>query len=298
MVRELNYLEIIKQEIGTKYIGDDCAYLKELGLVVSQDSLVEDVHFKKEWYTAYQLGYKAISVNISDILASGAKPSYATIALSLPKNLDENFVKDFYKGVKAGLYGAEIIGGDITGADKIYISITVFGSDKGRKISSRKNAKVGYSVITKGVYGASSRGLANLFGGNNGGIEVKKHIEPSLDIGFSKIIAQSVNKDYAMMDTSDGLADALFKIAEASGVKIKVDYEKIAGADLYSYKEVMLGGEDYNLVAVVPKETLQYIEEYDLIGEVLPKDDSVVLVVGNKKYSRYDELGVYNHFGE
>ena len=106
-MKELDFINIIKQQIGSSYIGDDCAYLKELGIVISQDSLVENVHFKRAWATPFQLGYKSIAVNISDILASGAKPAYVTVALSLPNNIDGKFVEEFYKGAKTALHGAE-----------------------------------------------------------------------------------------------------------------------------------------------------------------------------------------------
>lgn len=94
-MKELDFINIIKQQIGSSYIGDDCAYLKELGIVISQDSLVENIHFKRVWATPFQLGYKSIAVNISDILASGAKPAYVTVALSLPNNIDGKFVEEF-----------------------------------------------------------------------------------------------------------------------------------------------------------------------------------------------------------
>ena len=66
-MKEQLFLETIKSIIGDKYIGDDCAYLKDLGIVVTQDSLVEDVHFKMDYFTPAQLGYKSIMVNISDV---------------------------------------------------------------------------------------------------------------------------------------------------------------------------------------------------------------------------------------
>ena len=100
-MKEQDFINIIKNQIGDEFLGDDCAYLKELGIVVSQDSLVEDVHFKREWCTPFQLGYKSVTVNISDILASGAKPAYVTIALSLPDDIDENFIKE--KPCKSGV---------------------------------------------------------------------------------------------------------------------------------------------------------------------------------------------------
>ena len=280
-MREQEFLNIINE-----FIGDDCAYIKELGIVVTQDSLIEDVHFRRNWCTPYQLGYKAVTVNISDVLASGAKPAYITIALSLPKNISTQFVEEFYKGAKSALRGAKIIGGDITGSDKICISITAIGTTSKRKISSRRNAKIGYVIITKGDFGKSAEGLRELIKGGNNQDLIKAHLEPQLEDKFAEEISTQTKADYAMMDTSDGLADALYKIAEASNVSIKV--KNIEG---------IFGAEDYKLVAAVPKEFLPSISEYDLIGEVLPQSNFVIQI-GDKKFTDYDEIGAYNHFEE
>ncbi len=288
-MKEQDFLNIIKNEIGTKYIGDDCAYIKDLGIVVTQDSLVEDIHFKKEWYTPYQLGYKAVAVNISDILASGAIPAFLTISLSLPNSTTEEFIKDFYKGAKDCMKTVEIIGGDITGSDKIFISITAIGKTSGRKISSRKNAKPKDVIIVSknsiNKFGLSSKGLNELLNKISNPKFASYHIEPDLDLEFSEEIAGKIKTDYAMMDCSDGLADALFKIAECSNVSI-----------ICKNIEGIFGSEDYRLVAAVPKDFLQEINNYEIIGEVIDKSDFVIKI-NDKKYYRYEELKTFDHFG-
>ena len=283
-MKEQTLINIIKNQTGDEYIGDDCAYLKDLGIVVTQDSLVEDVHFKLTWCTPYQLGYKAVTVNISDVLASGAEPKYITIALSFPASIDENFVEEFYKGAKSALRGAKIIGGDITGSDKVFISITAIGTTKGRKISSRKNAKIGDVVITKGEFGKSALGLKELKNGGKNLELIRAHFEPQLEENFAKEIATQIDCEYAMMDTSDGLADALFQIAQSS--KVSIDSKIVEG---------IFGAEDYKLVATVPRKFLKRLTEYEIIGEVIERQD-YILKIGKKKYYNYDELGLYNHF--
>lgn len=283
-MKEQTLINIIKNQTGDEYIGDDCAYLKDLGIVVTQDSLVEDVHFKLTWCTPYQLGYKAVTVNISDVLASGAEPKYITIALSLPVSIDENFVEEFYKGAKSALRGAKIIGGDITGSDKVFISITAIGTTKERKISSRKNAKIGDVVITKGEFGKSALGLKELKNGGKNLELIRAHLEPQLEELFAKEIATQIDCEYAMMDTSDGLADALFQIAQSS--KVSIDSKIVEG---------IFGAEDYKLVATVPRKFLKRLTEYEIIGEVIERQD-YILKIGEKKYYNYDELGLYNHF--
>lgn len=301
-MKEQEFIQIIKSTLNSPYIGDDCAYLKDLEIVISQDSLVEDVHFKKGLITPYQLGYKTVMVNISDICASGAKPKYMTISLSLPKDTDNEFIEQFYKGAKSTAGEVEIVGGDITGSDKIYISAAVIGSAKGRKISSRSNAKAGYKIIVSGEHGNSAKGLEILMqksplvqtkGINNKFI--KAHLMPEAQVEFSRQIAENIKEDYAMMDTSDGLADALFQIANASNVIINVDTAKIphsAGVDMHT---VLYGGEDYQLVAAVPENILQKICGYTIIGSVKKGSPAVKF---DGKLFKEPKGSLFNHFKE
>ena len=295
-MKEQDILNTISKIIGNDYIGDDCAYLKDIGIVVTQDSLIENIHFKRNWYTPYQLGYKSIAVNISDILASGAVPKYITIALSLPRSIDNNFVKQFYEGATACLHGASIVGGDITGSENdIVISVTAIGTTLNRYISSRKNAKIGYVIVTKGNHGVSALGLNELI--NNGSNQdfINSHIKPELEFEFAESIATTVSKPYAMMDTSDGLCDALFKIAESSNVKISVDYNKIPHLNSSTKEQVLFGGEDYKLVAAIPAEYLKYINGAEVIGQV-EEYDGIRLDISGDKFIKYEDLNVFNHF--
>lgn len=307
-MKEELFLEIIKSIIGDKYIGDDCAYLEDLGIVVSQDSLVEDVHFKTEYTTPYQLGFKSMMVNLSDISASGAEPKYVSIALSLPKNIENDFIKEFYKGAKDALKDVEIIGGDITGSEKIVVSVCIIGKVGNRKISSRANAKVGQVVITTGVYGSSAGGLELLLQGKNAPKSlIDAHLMPQAQLEVSKNIAQNINEDYAMMDTSDGLADALYKIAKASNKKLKIDFEKIRFDEelkkvfSQNYREkILFGGEDYQIVATVPKDILSSLDEVYVIGEVLELEKNetpyVEFEIESEKLKINSLEKCYNHF--
>lgn len=262
MKKEELFLNIISNTLkNSEFLGDDCAYLPEFNLVVSSDALVEDVHFNLKTISPYQLGKKALLVNISDILASGAKPEYLTITLS--GSLDENFIKDFYKGADeiCALYDLKIIGGDLTGGDKINISITIFGNTKGRNISSRKNAKPGFAVLLAGYHGSSAKGFKILNGiedcSANKEYFIKSHLEPTLYPKISEIISQNC-KNYAMMDTSDGLFDALKKISEASSVGFNIEFNKIF-KKTDDFNNVLFGGEDYGLFICIGDEDYQRI---------------------------------------
>lgn len=295
-MKEKDFILSIQKFLNSEYIGDDCAYLKNLGIVITQDSMVEDIHFKTDFATPYQIGYKAAMVNISDVCASGAEPKYITVALSLPKQTEIEFVREFYKGLKDACKDVEIVGGDITGSDKIYISITAIGITKDRKISSRKNAKIGQKIIVSGSHGSSGAGLAELLNGNRTGKFITKHLMPEAQLDFSKQIASTIKEDYAMMDTSDGLMDALSQIANESGVLLDVDFEKIPYdkeiENFKNYKNLILyGGEDYQLVATVTDP-----QDFTVIGEV---KEGLGVKIGSKIYTKSDvEKNLYNHFEE
>lgn len=307
-MNEINLIKKIKNTLKSQYIGDDCAYLKDLGIVISQDSLVEDVHFSKYMMSPYQIGYKSVMVNLSDIAASGAKPAYLTVALSLPKQIEDEAVVEFYEGAKFALKGldVEIVGGDITGSDKLYISISVIGKTLDRKISSRSHAKIGHKIITSGVHGSSAAGLRILQNNLEPDKDlIKAHLMPVAQIDFAKQISEQIQEDYAMMDTSDGLFDALFKIGSASECTMSVDFERILYdpkiKEYFSdYKDLILfGGEDYQIVATVPVELLPSLKDYIIIGEVLPKEDCVIKLNTDNKVEKFNELGnkCFNHFG-
>lgn len=311
-MKELDFLKIIQNKLSkNSYIGDDCAYLKDLEIVVTQDSLVEDIHFSNKFTTPYQLGYKSVIVNLSDVLASGAIPKYLTVSMSLPKKIDASFINDFYQAIEdlSNEFDFEVIGGDITGSSKIFISICAIGLTKNRKISSRKNAKVGDYVVTTGVHGSSAAGLW-LLQNNKSVYFTDFHLMPKIKKDFSDEIAMKCNTDYAMMDTSDGLADALFKIAQSSNVSIHVDFDKVpydekikevAKQAKIDYKNwVLYGGEDFQIVACINKENLDKItpDLYTIIGQVKKKTEKsfVEIKTGNEILKINNLEKTFNHF--
>ena len=301
-MKEKEFISVIKNVLNSKYIGDDCAFLEDLNIVVTQDSLVEDVHFLTEFISPYELGYKSVMVNLSDIAASGGDAKYLTISLSMPSNIEKDFVEEFYKGAKSACGNSvQIVGGDITGGEKIFISVCAIGSTLGRKISSRKNAKIGYKIVMCGVHGSSAIGLDALL--NHKKVSQKfidAHIKPVAQVEFAKQISENIRLDYVMMDTSDGLMDALSTIANQSGVLLEVDFDKIPiESDIKNFlnwqNKVLFGGEDYSIVAVVP-------QDFECGGVVVGhvKDGSGVDLKMKDKiihYSKEDvECNIFNHY--
>lgn len=300
-MKEKELIEIIKSTLNSEYIGDDCAYIKDLGIVVTQDSLVEDIHFSLKYTNAYQLGWKSVMVNLSDVCASGAKPAYLTVAMSLPEYIDENFVKDFYKGAKDASDDVKIVGGDITGSKKLFVSVTAIGKTFERSISSRTNARAGYKIIVSGEHGNSAYGyklLNKLVSDKNIDFDTKQffinsHLMPYAQFKFSKEIAENCCTHYAMMDTSDGLADALMQIAKASKVTMSVNTSKIPRNKFVDIDTALYGGEDYQLLACVPEQILPKISKYYVIGEV--KSGKIGIELDDIFF--YDiEDKLFNHF--
>ncbi|MBR2069376.1 MAG: thiamine-phosphate kinase [Candidatus Gastranaerophilales bacterium] len=267
MNKEFEFLEIINKIIPNEFLGNDCACLNEYNLAISQDSLIEDVHFSLKYMTPYEIAVKSLLVNISDILASGACAKYFSIALS--GNLNNFFIEEFYKGLNdvSKEYNLQLIGGDLTKSDKIMVSICVFGDYKNRKISSRYNAKNGYVLAVYGEFGSSAQGLFNLQNEIEDDYFIKIHKKPILYPEISSLIAEISEFPYAMMDSSDGLFDCLYQISLKSKVKIEFDYSKIPHKTT-NKDFVLYGGEDYCLVMALDERDFKKIEGLTKIGEV------------------------------
>lgn len=247
MNKEFDFLNIISSTLcDNSYLGNDCAYLDEYKLAISKDILIEDVHFSISYMTPTEIARKSLLVNISDILASGAVPKYALVAIS--GKLDSNFIEEFYKSLNktAVEFNIKIIGGDLTKSDKLVVSVTLIGDYKARKISSRYDAKENYIVAVKGEFGSSAKGLLDLREGKDNYF-TEIHKNPILYPQLSSEIAKNTTYPYAMMDSSDGLLDCLNQISEKSKVRIDVEFDKIP-TKISDKNMILNGGEDYSLV--------------------------------------------------
>lgn len=290
-MKEIEFLKIIKNTLhNSDYLGDDCAYLKDLDIFVTQDTLVEDVHFSLSTTGAYDLGYKSVAVNLSDLSAAASKPLYITISLSLPEKTDDVFVKNFYKGVDkiCEKYNVSVIGGDLTASDKVMISICAIGKKVSIGNVSRKNAKPEDIVVVTGTHGESAAGL-KLFPANSE--FALKHLRPEPRVEQGLILAKSALGDFAMMDSSDGLADALYKLAKSSYVLIETDFNKIpVNLNMKKkfpdeYKDMVLwGGEDFELIACIPQELYDRLDKtkFYAIGEVKDKYSDAFVIINDE----------------
>ena len=309
-MKELEYLNIINKTLtDSSLLGDDCAYLKEFDLCITQDTLVEGVHFLLNTTDAFTLAQKSVNVNLSDLAAAGAKPLYITLSLSLPKNIDQNFVENFYKGVESAVskYGIKVAGGDLTGADRVYISICAIGKKYNSVQVSRTNAKAGDIIALTGTHGSSAGGLKLLLQGKKEPeILIKKHLLPSAQVEKSQIILQTAFdcnvKNIAMMDSSDGLGDALYKLSTGCGYLFDIDFdsipvdEELKTAFSEEWKDLLMwGGEDFELVFCIDKSAFEKLDKtkFYKIGTV--SDKPITKDIANVLNQEFENK-IFKHF--
>ena len=319
VMKETDFIEAIKETLSDNtFIDNDCADLKEVGMFITQDTLVEDVHFSLKTTTPFELGQKAIAVNISDLATAICNPAYVSVGLSVPENIDVEFVKELYRGMDFACkkYNAVITGGDITRAEKVFISVCAVGRRRHSINIARGNAQVGDFIITTGFYGTSAAGLYALKNGINADEKIiKAHLTPEARLYEAYTAGKYMSRDTAIMDTSDGLADALYKIAKASNVSIEVNFDDIpvlpevkdfAKENNLNLQELVLwGGEDFELIVCLPYFTYASmgVEEFKYLGTVCDKDGTeptVKIITNDGNIIINEELfnkKSYNHFG-
>ena len=202
-------------------IGDDGAVIKASpqNSVLATDMAVEGVHFKREWSSLHEIGAKITAANLADIYAMGGDPKYLLVSAGLTSDFGITEIKALANGIKseADLVGAAIVGGDISRAEKLVISISVFGVVTSP--ITRSGAKAGDSVIISGLPGKSAAGLFQLQSGVTDSIFISAHKKPVLNYELAKKF-RNVN---AMCDVSDGLLSELNHISSASNVGIELD---------------------------------------------------------------------------
>ena len=314
-MKEIEFLNIINKNLtNNSLLGEDCAYLKDMDIFVTQDTLCEGIHFDLNYTDFYTLAKKSVAVNVSDLCANLSKPKYILISLSLPPNFDNKNIEQFYKGINdcCRKYNIKVCGGDLTGSKSgIVISICAIGSPykKNQPKVSRSFAKENQVICVTKDYGSSAYALYCLQNKIKCSEQIMKtHLSPEPDIKISKQISNLTCKKFAMMDSSDGLCDALYKMAKASDKTFEIDFEKIPyNKEIESYKDyknlIFWGGEDYGLVFCIEKKDFLKLREKNKeiveIGIVKPKNKKYSVKIGNlcideetffkKSYNHYEK---------
>ncbi len=266
-VGELGLLaELERRGLATR-IENDAAELAG-GRVVTQDLLVEGVHFRLDWISWRDLGFRAAAVNLSDLAASGAEPEGLVVAFAAPSDTAVADVVELYEGLAEA--GTPVIGGDTSAADRVVLSVTAIGSSE--RVPGRTGARPGDVLVVTGALGAS--GAAFRRGG---------YVRPPLRLEEGRELARTAS---ALIDLSDGLARDAGHIAARSGCRLVIDLERVplaGGAEL----DDLAFGEDYELLAAV-HDAVRFTE----IGRC-EEGEGVVLRLGGDPI----ELRNFEHFG-
>jgi thiamine-monophosphate kinase len=202
------------------------------GLVVTQDTLVENVHFRLDWISWRDLGFRAAAVNLSDLAASGAGADALVVSLALPGETEAQDVYDLYAGIAEA--GVAVVGGDTTAAGAVMLSVTALG--RSARIPGRTGARPGDLLVVTGPLGAA--GAAFRAGG---------YVRPPIRLEEGQRLGATA---HAMLDVSDGLAVDAGHLARRSGVRCVIDLEQVPRAPGAGIDDLGFG-EDYELLASV-----------------------------------------------
>ena len=285
MSKELAIIDLIARQTGQNQIlADDAFWEPERRLIYTTDMLVEGRHFDLAYFTPQDLGWKATAVNVSDIAAMGGQPKYLLISLGLPESRDLEWVQSLYQGFIAACerFGGQIIGGDTVSSDSVVVNVTAVGEcPLSHTPGHRYCAEAGDYIIATGYHGLSRIGLLALQKQLPGYEACKNaHLRPMPRIEAGLLLSGQFER-YALMDSSDGLADALLKIAQASGKSLIVEQSAIPiHPELLHFAEaeglndqdlwqaVLYGGEDFELVATVPALNEEILQHFHVLGRV------------------------------
>lgn len=281
---ELEFLKdlgVFGNRLKTGWVGpgDDGAVIPPVhgSIAFAADLLVEGVHFRRTTAKPEDAGYKALAVNVSDMAAMGAKPLAATLTLTLPEGVDQEWYRRLYVGLAQAEkeFGCPVVGGDLSKGSEIAISIAVIGECQPRGPLLRSTAQPGHLVLVTGRTGESGAGFLLLERGLKSGAPfedhlVKRHLRPTPRTGFGLRAARNALAS-SMIDVSDGVTRDAQNIATASGVMLTLDSRLLKISDelrrcgekhgLEPLGLALGGGEDYELLLTAHEENVDALKE-------------------------------------
>jgi thiamine-monophosphate kinase len=260
-------------------IGDDAAFLADLkSPVFSCDALIENVHFRREWISPRQLGWKSLAVNVSDMAAMGAAPVAVTISSALPPQTEIAWVENLYRGFAdaAKQFQFSIVGGDTTKSDQIMISVSIIGELISSHALRRDGAKDGDALLVTGTLGESAAGLAILQSKGNAQVPfelhcVEKHLLPCPRVTEIRAALKAGKVLHSAIDISDGIVGDAAHIATKSHLDLIIDATQIPISDncqktahnlnADALQWALAGGEDYELLLSVDPAAADHVIE-------------------------------------
>ncbi len=316
-IGEFGLIERIKARLAAQQpdliagIGDDAAIIRtdsDEHLLATCDIQLEDVHFRRKFITPYQLGQRAVAVNISDIAAMGGIPTYLLVSLGLPPDIEVDYIDQLYHGMEkeATRSNATIAGGNITRSLQLMIDIFLLGKVKQNLVITRSGAQQGDLLLVTGDIGKSAAGLRLLNRKAKNKDQIidpqlsAAHLTPTPRLPESRIIA-NLQIATAMIDISDGLASDLGHICRASKVGAVIWAESLPistatrnAAALIGCDPLQLalyGGEDYELLFSAPQEMVAALQQavtaetgtsVTVVGEIVSLVEGVRVDIAGK----------------
>lgn len=297
-------------------VGDDAAVVKSSAdklLLITTDMLVEGVHFTLSTITPYQLGWKSMAVNMSDIAAMGGVSRWAVIGIGMPAYTPVSFAESLYVGIQdiCQGYDTHLVGGDTVSCDRIVINITLVGEVEPENLTQRLGAQVGDIIVVTNSLGDAGAGLAAIQHGLNttsAQTVMKKHLEPIPRLVESRQIVQLLSPT-AMIDISDGLSTDLCRLAEASRVGVRIYEDNLPISEAVSrvalelgmnrLEFVLSGGEDYELLFTMPPQMMKAFDNVTVpltvIGEIVSLEMGRIIVTTKGEKKTLGSQG-YEHF--
>lgn len=245
---------------GEVWIGDDAAVVAAPSdrLLLTTDTMVEGHDFDLSYATGADVGWKVVAINVSDIAAMGGEPSKGLTTLCLPPATELRFVEDLVDGLLQATerYGLEMVGGDISAAERISIGVVVVGSVRDQPWL-RSGAIVGDALCVTGALGGSFSGLQALRADPAAsGPSVTRHLRPEARLEAAEAL-RGIGIS-AAIDISDGLVIDLARLTRASGVGCEVSGAAIPiDQGVEGLDAALFGGEDFELLVTMPEDQVE-----------------------------------------
>ena len=299
-----------KQPSTLKSVGDDAAVIdfKDKKAVISTDLLIEGVHFDLSYVPLKHLGYKAVSVNVSDIYAMNARATQITVSIAVSNRFPLEALEELYAGIRLACqrYEVDLVGGDTTSSTRgLIISVTAIGEADEQDLVYRNGAKENDLIVLTGDIGGAYMGL-QILEREKAVFQVNPNSQPDIEM-YSYILERQLKpearkdippllkelgvKPTAMMDVSDGLSSEILHICTQSGVgcrlyedKIPLDPQVISTCEEFNLDSTTIalsGGEDYELLFTIKQADYDKIKgnpHFSVIGYITDKSEGVKLI--------------------
>ena len=297
--REFDIIRFLIERWGAVAIGigDDASVVRVPrgdALLASVDVNVENVHFRREWLTPEEIGYRAVTAALSDLAAMGARPLGLLLSLTVP----ESWMKELGRvadgiGEAAAQFQSPILGGNMAAALELSITTTVLGSAYAPLL--RNNARAGDLVYVTGRLGGAAAALARLQRNDPPGDSRSRLARPVARLTEGRWLADAGVR--SAIDLSDGLVADLRHVAAASSVRVEIDASMIPLFPSASLADALQGGDDYELAVTssVPLDSEAFAQRFGIpLTEIGRVEDGAPIV--EVRGARVADAKGYDHF--